>query len=115
MWLTPKEVRGRRAAVGQTSPPIAAIPIPEMGTPASDGRSEVPLSDSKREDKKQSLCVVCGTAGTPSRKCSVCRSVYYCGEECQQAHWREHKSVCKARAKQGIHATSCDLASRHPM
>jgi hypothetical protein len=97
MWLTPKEVRARRATVGQKTPPIAGIPhpIPEMGTPVA----EVSLSDStKREDKKQSLCVVCGTVGAPNRKCSVCRSVYYCSEVCQQAHWREHKSVCKARA-----------------
>jgi hypothetical protein len=27
--------------------------------------------------------------------CSTCRGVFYCGKECQIAHWKEHKSVCK--------------------
>jgi hypothetical protein len=65
------------------------------------GHADVSLLDSthalRSDDKKQPPCVVCGTAGAPTRKCSCCRSVYYCGEVCQRAHWCEHKPVCNAR------------------
>ncbi len=45
--------------------------------------------------------VDCAHCHTPmekkdAKKCSACRSVYYCGVECQRAHWKRggHKQVC---------------------
>ena len=29
------------------------------------------------------------------RTCTACRRVWYCGVECQRAHWSTHKPVCK--------------------
>jgi hypothetical protein len=29
-------------------------------------------------------------------KCAGCRLVYYCGRQCQAAHWQIHKPVCRA-------------------
>ncbi|KAL2318000.1 hypothetical protein Fmac_031876 [Flemingia macrophylla] len=41
-----------------------------------------------------SLCAVCATPAT--KKCSRCKAVRYCSQECQQSHWKSgHKSVCK--------------------
>lgn len=40
---------------------------------------------------KQTLCAACGGAG--GMKCE-CMQVYYCGKECQRAHWPTHKSKC---------------------
>jgi len=34
-------------------------------------------------------CVVCPLPG--SKKCSQCKSVWYCSRSCQSAHWSEHK------------------------
>jgi ankyrin repeat protein len=43
-------------------------------------------------------CVLVGKS-----KCGTCRSVYYCGSECQRAHWKQHKKVCKQLATSGPH------------
>ena len=44
-------------------------------------------------------CERCGVweAHTDGRfsRCAACKLVYYCGRECQKAHWREHKQACK--------------------
>ncbi|TKY74829.1 Ubiquitin carboxyl-terminal hydrolase 19 [Spatholobus suberectus] len=41
-----------------------------------------------------SLCAVCRNPG--NKKCSRCKSVRYCSQACQQAHWKsEHKMRCK--------------------
>ncbi|XP_027354132.1 ubiquitin carboxyl-terminal hydrolase 18-like [Abrus precatorius] len=41
-----------------------------------------------------SLCAVCRNHG--NKKCSRCKSVRYCSQACQQAHWKsEHKMKCK--------------------
>ena len=33
--------------------------------------------------------------GKKLRLCSVCKCVYYCSKECQQAHYKKHKALCK--------------------
>ncbi len=39
-----------------------------------------------------SFCAIC--AKPTSTKCSRCKSVYYCGRECQTTGWRSHKTIC---------------------
>jgi len=34
-----------------------------------------------------------------SNKCSGCRTVYYCGAECQRADWKCHKPNCQIKHK----------------
>jgi hypothetical protein len=45
-----------------------------------------------------SVCAACGArAGQPGvrlQMCSRCQRVYYCGPDCQRAHWRAHKAEC---------------------
>ena len=33
------------------------------------------------------------------KKCSACRLVRYCAEECQLKDWKEHKKACKKKKK----------------
>lgn len=40
-------------------------------------------------------CFVCNDAGK-NKKCSKCKSVWYCGPLCQQLDWFRHKKVCKS-------------------
>ncbi|KAK7052869.1 hypothetical protein VNI00_004188 [Paramarasmius palmivorus] len=39
-------------------------------------------------------CVLCGKASTS--RCSQCRSVEYCGADCQTFDWKEHRAMCNA-------------------
>jgi hypothetical protein len=37
-------------------------------------------------------------AGAGIKKCTGCKEVRYCGQECQLAHWPAHKADCKHQA-----------------
>uniref|UniRef100_A0A7S2UNG7 MYND-type domain-containing protein n=1 Tax=Attheya septentrionalis TaxID=420275 RepID=A0A7S2UNG7_9STRA len=39
-------------------------------------------------------CAACGIDTTMIRGCSRCRTVGYCGRDCQRGHWKDHKRVC---------------------
>jgi hypothetical protein len=48
-------------------------------------------------------CAVLGDDDTAARinrgalkRCTACLNVAYCSRPCQTAHWRQHKTVCKA-------------------
>ncbi|KAE9587893.1 hypothetical protein Lal_00002786 [Lupinus albus] len=44
------------------------------------------------------FCAVCEKQGT--KKCSRCKTVRYCSQECQHSHWRSgHKADCKVSAQ----------------
>ncbi|XP_056374857.1 ankyrin repeat and MYND domain-containing protein 2 [Hyla sarda] len=53
------------------------------------------------------FCTTCGEKGADKR-CSVCKLVIYCGQNCQKLHWFTHKKVCKIlkekREKQELEA-----------
>jgi len=34
-------------------------------------------------------------APTASNKCAKCHGAWYCGRQCQKAHWKTHKPACK--------------------
>ncbi|XP_043397052.1 ankyrin repeat and MYND domain-containing protein 2 isoform X2 [Chelonia mydas] len=40
------------------------------------------------------FCTTCGERGADKR-CSVCKMVIYCDQNCQKIHWFTHKKVCK--------------------
>nr|CAG4647903.1 EOG090X06BA [Moina brachiata]SVE93015.1 EOG090X06BA [Moina brachiata] len=44
-------------------------------------------------------CAACGQEKVSS-KCSSCKSVQYCGRDCQKIHWPYHKKECDKLAKQ---------------
>ena len=53
-------------------------------------------------DIQRNICAGCGKEGgedAPLRKCSRCKTVYYCSRTCQKIHWPEHKSVCGEKAR----------------
>ncbi|XP_041102215.1 ankyrin repeat and MYND domain-containing protein 2-like [Polyodon spathula] len=39
------------------------------------------------------FCTACGEKGADKR-CSVCKMVIYCAQDCQKQHWFTHKKVC---------------------
>lgn len=42
----------------------------------------------------------CTTERDADNVCAGCRSAWYCCKECQKAHWREHKPVCKEKGRE---------------
>lgn len=46
------------------------------------------------EDPK---CANCGKAAV--KRCSRCKSEWYCGRECQVGHWKKHKPLCELLVK----------------
>ena len=44
-------------------------------------------------------CDTC-TDPTAQKKCSACKMVSYCNEECQKMHWPVHKKDCQEMARQ---------------
>ena len=54
----------------------------------------------------------CGACGRlSSNRCGGCRSVAYCGPDCQQAHWRVHKITCRSDGATPTQSSSCLSAS----
>ena len=57
--------------------------------------------DPKVAENKQTMshCVNCGQIQGDKckfKRCSGCETVKYCPKKCQQAHWKDHKSICCA-------------------
>lgn len=40
------------------------------------------------------FCTACGEKGA-AKRCSICKTVIYCNQNCQKMHWFTHKKVCK--------------------
>ena len=50
---------------------------------------------------------VCPACGLPaSLRCSGCRAVYYCSEQCQRRAWAEHRRPCKKERKRKANAAA---------
>ena len=51
------------------------------------------------------MCAGCGATSQPNGRgllrCSKCEEVYYCGKDCQAAHWPAHKLDCRALRQGG--------------
>ena len=64
---------------------------------ASAPSADLPVSSSDA----QGVCAHCAaqaSSGTSLKSCSRCGIVFYCGRDCQLAHWKGgHKKSCKAR------------------
>lgn len=53
------------------------------------------VSNLIRSPEVLNICANCSKTNCKLR-CSKCSTVYYCGPECQKAHWQEHKKICKS-------------------
>ncbi|TMW67387.1 hypothetical protein Poli38472_011007 [Pythium oligandrum] len=44
----------------------------------------------------QKMCGACRTTTGSLKRCGNCQLIWYCGSACQTAHWKFHKSACRA-------------------
>jgi hypothetical protein len=47
------------------------------------------------QKKVQTSCGGCNKIFENLKRCSRCRSIFYCSVECQRGHWTQHKNECK--------------------
>lgn len=45
-------------------------------------------------------CASCGQDSDGLKKCTACKSVWYCNVECQKAHRKAHRKECKRIAEE---------------
>jgi hypothetical protein len=71
---------------------IAGVQVPIRGLPENDSITKGPK---KPPPKKQVLfCGYCEQACRRVLRCSKCKSVAYCGTDCQRRAWPNHKKRC---------------------
>ena len=56
--------------------------------------------DAEEHGTPTKLCSACGKKSDALMKCRACKCVWYCGKECQNKHWKEHKKECKLIKKE---------------
>ena len=85
-----------------SSPPRTTTTTLEV--PGGGKAKSKKLGKTKQQGSKPVLwvdlfrCFNCQTEGRspPLRKCTQCEVAYYCGKDCQRAHWKVHKPACIA-------------------
>ena len=85
-----------------SSPPRTTTTTLEV--PGGGKAKSKKLGKTKQQGSKPVLwvdlfrCFNCQTEGRspPLRKCTQCEVAYYCGKDCQRAHWKLHKPACIA-------------------
>ena len=51
-----------------------------------------------KEYESKRKCSFCGTRSDDLKKCGRCGEAQYCGQDCQKAHWKEHKQACTSQS-----------------
>ncbi|KAH6906689.1 hypothetical protein BKA70DRAFT_1286599 [Coprinopsis sp. MPI-PUGE-AT-0042] len=72
----------------------------------------LPLSQLPCANLQDQGSVQCLNRG--DKACSKCRLVSYCSKECQQNHWKLHKSDCKNPLRSSEWVPTCDREGRPP-
>jgi ankyrin repeat protein len=73
--------------------------IPTFGTAANSSKVEGASAEQTTYLEAKTNCSNRGCAGPGLKKCTGCKQVRYCGQQCQLAHWPMHKADCKAAAE----------------
>ena len=53
------------------------------------------VSSSEKHGKICDSCLACAEVAVRPRRCSACKTVYYCSQMCQKNAWKTHKQECK--------------------
>jgi hypothetical protein len=57
-------------------------------------------------------CLLCSKEA--ANKCGRCKTVWYCGTECQKADWKHHKVLCQPNADgKVVYTTTATLRPGH--
>ena len=82
---------------------------PDKVAEAADRLGSMTVAGSGAEEAKQ--CASCGKAGDALKRCTACKSVWYCGVNCQIDHRKAHKKECKRIEKELEASCSTDVVA----
>lgn len=63
-----------------------------------------------RLEREFPYCYHCNERNTKVRLCSGCKSVKYCGKECQTANWEKHRADCASFASEANVARTSEFS-----
>jgi hypothetical protein len=72
------------------TPGGSSVPLVQR-EPESQRLARLAMEEHDQPDVSSKLCAYCDIPA--KKRCVGCRRVRYCSEECQAAHWRDHKCV----------------------
>nr|CAD7443563.1 unnamed protein product [Timema bartmani] len=78
--------------VGKAPPSLLAESRLDMTIASVCGLSETFDMDTLEVLEEPPACVTCGDQGV--KRCSRCKTAWYCGRECQVKNWPKHKKIC---------------------
>ena len=84
----------RAMAMAEAGPEAGSRPV-DVTSLLSDGGG---AAAQQRYEEIAETCAECGKRGKV-RRCARCKSVSYCGKQCQESAWGAHKKECKRIAK----------------
>ena len=111
-WTIPANLYGIRVKfVGQESggnlsvcgiqgtlvpPPASMSGLPQIGLVTGPAPLFVQHGKEITLAKAQDLIIACQCCGKDGiNRCSGCRKVFYCSEQCQKKCWKTHKAACR--------------------
>ncbi|EFX85370.1 hypothetical protein DAPPUDRAFT_237975 [Daphnia pulex] len=86
--IEPSKWQKENIPLGGSSPWLATFFSPLY----QDSESKESNDDEQADEK---CCAVCKKIPEKLKRCSRCRSTFYCSVECQHSHWPMHKILCK--------------------
>lgn len=93
------------ACVSTTTTKVKSEPKPEpkevvkaeAEAKAKTANVKVKTEKAPKPAQQEERCASCGSPAS-GNKCGSCKSVSYCGRDCQRAHWPTHKAECKPQS-----------------
>ncbi len=94
--IVPSTWQKKNLPQGENNSWLATFVSPLYDECPMDEESLDVFQTDKEIKKVPTSCAACKKISENLKRCSRCRSIFYCSVECQRGHWTEHKNVCKS-------------------
>jgi len=65
-----------------------------MAAATENATENTEASSNEPTEPPERMCAKCLSWGKSHRRCGRCKDIYYCSQDCQRAHWDQHKIEC---------------------